>query len=147
VPKRLAPKLWRQNGRAMYRFSSIAFFSPKETVESSHLIRKLKNAAKVKTLIISETKTAKLIKKHYIRCQKFINYVIKVGITRHLEGDLVDDISQGSSTFLDLLHLVVREFLVEDRIDAILSDNHRHTEKHFFLYPVITLHTMIPQIT
>jgi len=58
---------------------------------------------------------------------------------RRLEGDLVDDFTHGCGTFLNLLHLVIGQFLVEDGVDAILSNDDRHAQKHLLLYAVIAL--------
>jgi len=57
-----------------------------------------------------------------------------------LDADLVDNFTQSDGTFLYLLYFFIRKFLIEDRIYAVLANDHRQTQKHFLVYTVIALH-------
>ena len=58
-----------------------------------------------------------------------------------LDADTLDNLQQGRGSLFNLLHFIIVKSLVEDGIDAILTDDDRQTQKHFLLYAVIALHS------
>jgi len=61
--------------------------------------------------------------------------------------DLLDNVIQSRGTFLDLVHFLFVKFLVEDGIDAILTDDDRQTQKHLVLYTVIALNNATDDVS
>jgi len=61
--------------------------------------------------------------------------------------DLLDNVIQSRGTFLDLVHFLLVKFLVEDGIDAILTDDDRQTQKHLVLYTVIALNNATDDVS